>query len=262
MPFDPAEDLDDRVILDEIDSTNAEALRRARAGARGPLWIIARRQSAGRGRRGRHWVSLSGNLHASLLLTDPAPTARAPQLGFVAALALHDAAAAAAPVLAQRLALKWPNDLLCGGRKIAGILVEGEDDPVSAAVGIGVNCHAHPAGAEYPATDFATAGAAITPMALFDLLAGAMEKRIRQWSRGDGFLAIRSAWLERAAGSGDPVRVRLAERETAGIFETIDESGRLVLRHADATREAIAAGEVFLVHGISAQTAPQAAEAN
>jgi BirA family transcriptional regulator, biotin operon repressor / biotin---[acetyl-CoA-carboxylase] ligase len=133
------------IRLDTIDSTNAEALRRAWAGERGPLWIVAERQSAGRGRRGRSWVSPPGNLHATLLVSDPAPAALVPQLGFVAGLALHDAAAAAAPPLAPRLALKWPNDLLCGGRKIAGILVEGEGDPVAAAaIGFGVNCREHP----------------------------------------------------------------------------------------------------------------------
>src|SRR5712671_1720715 len=109
------------VRLDAVDSTNAEALRRARAGERGPLWIVARQQSAGRGRRGRAWISPPGNLHATLLLADPAP-------------------AAAAPALAARRALKWPNDMLCAARKIAGILVEGEGTPVTVAVGIGVNC--------------------------------------------------------------------------------------------------------------------------
>src|SRR5580658_542086 len=131
-------------FLDAVDSTNAEALRRARAGERGPLWIVARTQSAG---RGRAWESAAGNLHATLLLSDPAPPAAAPQLGFVAALALHDAAHAAAPAL--DLALKWPNDLLCGGRKIAGILIEGEGVPLVVAIGIGVNCRTHPHATEY-----------------------------------------------------------------------------------------------------------------
>src|SRR5579863_5587530 len=98
------------VVLDLVDSTNAEALRRASAGERGPLWIVATEQSAGRGRRGRAWTSPAGNLHATLMLTDPSPPAAAPQLGFVAGLALHDALAAAAPSLASLLALKWPND--------------------------------------------------------------------------------------------------------------------------------------------------------
>src|SRR6266566_10111148 len=112
------------VFLDLVDSTNAQALRLARAGERGPHWIVAKEQSAGRGRRGRAWISPGGNLYATLMLTDPAPATAAPQLGFVASLALHDAAVATAPALASRLALKWPNDLLCAGRKIAGILIE------------------------------------------------------------------------------------------------------------------------------------------
>src|SRR5262249_32383687 len=111
------------ISLDEVGSTNAEAFARARAGERGPLWITARRQTAGRGRRGRGWVSERGNLYASLLLTDPAPPQRAAELSLVAALALHDALAERANVLGPRLKLKWPNDLLCDGAKLAGILV-------------------------------------------------------------------------------------------------------------------------------------------
>ena len=107
-------------------STNAEALTLARGGERGPLWIVARQQTAGRGRRGNAWVSPPGNLYASLLLVDPAPAECAPELSFVAALALHDAILDRAPDLRADLALKWPNDILCGGAKLAGILIEGE----------------------------------------------------------------------------------------------------------------------------------------
>jgi BirA family biotin operon repressor/biotin-[acetyl-CoA-carboxylase] ligase len=233
------------VVLDVVDSTNAEALRRAGAGERGPLWIVATEQSAGRGRRGRAWISPAGNLHATLMLTDPSQPAAAPQLGFVASLALHDAVAAAAPPLASRLALKWPNDLLCEGRKVAGILIEGEGDPVAVAVGIGVNCRHHPDATEFPATDLAAAGVDVSAVALFDDLAAAVQVRLGQWNRGAGFAAIRTAWLARAAGIGEPVRVRLSGRETAGRFETIDDSGRLMLRTAAGSVEAIAAGDVF-----------------
>jgi BirA family biotin operon repressor/biotin-[acetyl-CoA-carboxylase] ligase len=244
MASDPASDA--RIaILDTIDSTNAEALRRARAGERGPLWIVAKRQTAGRGRRGRAWVSSPGNLNATLLLSDPAPAAAAPQLGFVAGLALHDAATRAAPALAPRLALKWPNDLLCGARKIAGILIEGEGSPVTVAVGIGVNCRHHPDSTEFPATDFVSEGVDVDPEALTGLLAASMQARLAQWNRGASFAVIRAAWLARASGLGQPIRVRLPEREATGDFETIDEAGRLVLRATDGAREAIAAGEVF-----------------
>jgi BirA family transcriptional regulator, biotin operon repressor / biotin---[acetyl-CoA-carboxylase] ligase len=246
FPQDPAPSTNARIAhLDTVDSTNAEVLRRARAGERGPLWIVAKEQSAGRGRRGKTWISPSGNLHATLLLTDPAPAAAAPQLGFVAALALHDAAIAAAPALAARLALKWPNDLLCAARKIAGILIEGEGNPVTVAVGIGVNCRHHPDGTEFPATDFAAEGADVTAAALFDHLVSAMQARLTQWNRGTGFAGIRAAWLARALGLGQPIRVRLSERETTGCFETIDDAGRLVLRIRNGGLVPIAAGEVF-----------------
>jgi len=246
------------VRLDTVDSTNAEALRRARAGERGPLWIVATQQIAGRGRRGRPWVSPPGNLYATLLLTDPAPAVAAPQLGFVAGLALHDAATAAAPAPA-RLALKWPNDLLCGGRKIAGILVEGEGAPLTVAVGIGLNCRHHPAATEFPATDFAAEGAQfgvdLAADALFERLAAAMRERLAQWDRGAGFAALRAAWIDRAQGLGRPIRVRLAGREATGIFEAIDPAGRLLLRLDNGALETIAAGEVFPLDLSSAQTA-------
>jgi BirA family transcriptional regulator, biotin operon repressor / biotin---[acetyl-CoA-carboxylase] ligase len=233
------------VVLDLVDSTNAEALRRAGAGERGPLWIVATEQSAGRGRRGRAWTSPAGNLHATLLLTDPSPPAAAPQLAFVAGLALHDAVAAAAPPLASRLALKWPNDLLCAGCKIAGVLIEGEGEPVAVAIGIGVNCRHHPDATEFPATDLAAMGADVSAVVLFDVLAAAMQVRLDEWSRGAGFAAIRVAWLARAAGIGESVRVRLPGRDMAGCFETIDESGRLMLRTGAGDVEVIAAGDVF-----------------
>jgi BirA family biotin operon repressor/biotin-[acetyl-CoA-carboxylase] ligase len=179
------------------------------------------------------------------MLTDPSPPAAAPQLGFVAGLAVHDAVAAAAPALAPGLALKWPNDLLCAGRKVAGILVEGAGDPVAVAVGIGVNCRHHPDATEFPATDLAAAGADVGAGAMFDALAAALQIRLDQWNRGAGFAAIRAAWLSRAAGIGEPVRVRLSAYETAGRFETIDDSGRLMLRTATGDMETIAAGDVF-----------------
>src|SRR6267142_4792177 len=135
-------------------STNTEALALARAGERGPLWVTAGRQSAGRGRRGRTWTSAAGNLFASLLLTDPAPPEHWPELAFVAALAIHDAVAEIAPPLRAQLAIKWPNDVLLAGKKFAGILVEGEGGGQGVvAIGIGVNCASHPNETDFPATD-------------------------------------------------------------------------------------------------------------
>src|SRR5262249_40116907 len=172
------------ISLDEVGSTNAEALSRARGGERGPLWITARRQMAGRGRRGRKWVSEPGNLYASLLLTDPASPKRAAELSLVAALALHDALAERANVLGPRLTLKWPNDVLCAGAKLAGILVEGEGlpgGPLTVVIGMGVNCADHPADTAYPATNLAAAGALVSPEALAQTLVATMAARLAEW---------------------------------------------------------------------------------
>ena len=232
------------ITHDTIGSTNAEALRLARDGERGPLWIVARTQTAGRGRRGRVWVSEPGNLYASLLLTDPAPPERFPELSFVAALALHDAVGGRIPGLAARVVLKWPNDLLIDRNKFAGILVEGEGAAV--AIGIGVNCVHHPDRTETPATDLASAGVRTSPDSLFAPLSGAMIARLAQWDRSAGFAAIRADWLTRAAGVGKPIRVKSGDAELSGQFDGIDETGRLVLRLADGTMRAVAAGDVFL----------------
>jgi BirA family biotin operon repressor/biotin-[acetyl-CoA-carboxylase] ligase len=232
------------IAHDTIGSTNVEALRLAREGECGPLWITAGRQTAGRGRRGRPWVSEPGNLYASLILTDPAPPERFPELSFVAALALHDAIGGRIPGLASRVVLKWPNDLLIDRNKFAGILIEGESRTV--AIGIGVNCINHPDGTEFPATDLAAAGVRATPEGLFAPLTAAMVARLAQWNRGVGFAAIRADWLARAAGLGKPIRVKSGDGEIAGQFDTIDESGRLVLRLGDGTMQVVAAGDVFL----------------
>jgi BirA family biotin operon repressor/biotin-[acetyl-CoA-carboxylase] ligase len=235
---------------DTLPSTNTEALALARRGETGPLWVTARQQSAGRGRRGNAWVSTPGNLYASLLLSDPAMPENAPELSFVAALAVHDAIVDRAAALRQKLALKWPNDILCGGAKLAGILIEGETiaTRLAVALGIGVNCMHHPVDTAYPATDLATAGAAVSAEDLFFALSGAMARRLAQWQRGAGFQSIRADWLGRAVGIGGEMRVRLPKnREYVGRAEALDESGRLLLRLTDGTLQTITAGEVFPV---------------
>ena len=230
---------------DTLGSTNAEALGLARAGERGPLWITARTQTAGRGRRGSQWVSPAGNLHATLLLTEPSPPAQAPQLSFVAALAAHDAIAACAPQLGPDLKVKWPNDLLVEMAKVAGILIEGENAPVfTVAIGIGVNCAVHPDGTDYPAADLAGLGALVVPDTLLEALAAAMQARLAQWRSGDGFAATRADWLKRAAGLGEPMQVRLPGRELSGRFQGLDEAGRLLLEQPGGLMT-ITAGEVF-----------------
>src|SRR4029078_6368931 len=176
-----------------LGSTNAEALARARACERGPLWISAAIQTEGRGRRGKSWVSPPGNLYASLLLTQPSPSALAPQLSFVTGLAVHDAVVACAPNLGSATKLKWPNDLLLNGCKLSGMLIESESQPrFSVAIGIGVNCVSHPVDTGYGATDLKANGMAIGALDLLAKLAIAMDKRLTQWAAGVGFAAVRN----------------------------------------------------------------------
>ena len=234
-------------VHDTLASTNGEALALARGGEHGPLWIAAIRQTAGRGRRGNAWVSDPGNLYATLLLVDPAPAERGPELSFVTALAVHDAIAECAPGLRVKLALKWPNDLLCGGAKIAGILIEGEGigGALAVAIGIGVNCRHHPADTAYPATDLAARGRRRVGRSFVLGLVRGDAAAARAMAPGAGFAAIRADWIARAAGIGGDMRVRLAGRELEGRGEAIDDQGRLLLRLPDGSLHAIAAGDVF-----------------
>src|SRR5262245_837828 len=232
-----------------IGSTNAEALARAQSGERGPLFVVAERQSAGRGRRGREWISEAGNLYSTLLLVEPAPAVATPQLCFVSALALHDAVLDTCAGLApKRLKLKWPNDLLLDEAKVAGILVEGTtvaNGAIAVAIGIGVNCAHHPKGTPHVASDFAAVGFDVSPPRLLERLGKRMSERLREWNRGEGFSSIRAAWLLRATGLGRVIEVRLPDRTLAGTFEAIDDEGALLLRRPDGAREAISAGDVF-----------------
>jgi BirA family biotin operon repressor/biotin-[acetyl-CoA-carboxylase] ligase len=234
---------------DSLPSTNAEALTLARNGEGGPLWITARQQTSGRGRRGNTWISSLGNLYATLLICDPAPAENAPELSFVAALAVHDAILDRAGMLRDKLALKWPNDILWATQKLAGILIESEavGARLAVAIGIGVNCMHHPSDTAYPATDLASAGADVSAENLFLALSGAMARRLAQWDRGSGFVAIRADWLDRATGLGGEMRVRLPGRDYVGRGEALDEHGRLLLRLSDGTLQTITAGDVFPV---------------
>lgn len=234
----------------QIGSTNAEALARASRGERGPLWILADRQIAGRGRRGRDWVSPLGNLYATLLLVDPAPPALTPQLSFVAALALDDAILTLAPELQERLALKWPNDLLVDGAKLSGILVEGSTQGTLSAVviGMGVNIVSHPEGMAYATTSLDAAGASVSRDDLFEVLTASMTRALALWHRGERFDLIRAGWLARAAGLGHPMIVRGDGDRLEGIFAGLAPDGRLILDTPDG-RRLVTSGDAALSFG-------------
>ena len=232
---------------DELDSTNAEARRRAEAGEVGPVWITAAVQTAGRGRRGRAWSTNRGNLAATLLTATDRPAGEAAQLSFVAALAACDLADACLGAGAARL--KWPNDVLVHGKKAVGILVESgarPDGRLWLAVGIGVNLAHAPQDVERPATAFAEhmAGQPPEPRAALEVLAHAFERWRTTWST-HGFAAVAAGWSERATGIGQRCEARLPNRTLSGVAEGLDPDGALRLRLDDGAVERITAGDVF-----------------
>ena len=240
------------LALDTVDSTNAEARRQADTGERGPVWITALTQTAGRGRRGRDWETPVGNLAATLLFTTDKSPAEAAQVSFVAALAAWDLATWIVGEGSQSVQLKWPNDLIVAGGKAAGILVESgalEGGRLWLAVGMGFNLVAAPP----PAPDAAIAPIAFAdvigrpppePLAALERLAATMERWLGLWSRG-GFAPIAEAWTKRAQGLGGPCVARLPRETVTGTAEGLDGDGALRLRLADGAIRRITAGDVF-----------------
>ncbi|TNF65150.1 MAG: biotin--[acetyl-CoA-carboxylase] ligase [Rhodobacteraceae bacterium] len=237
-------------VLEEVDSTLDEA-RRIAGGLGGPEWILARRQTAARGRRGRAWVAPEGNLFATLVMRPPGPASGVALRSFVSALALVDALAEVAGG-AQDLALKWPNDVLLNGGKVAGILLESVGSGVGVshlAIGIGVNLAHAPdpgaveAGAVRPVSLKGETGIEIAPRAFLDHLARAYDRHERTF-RAYGFAPIRAAWMARAARLGEEVTARTAKAETRGIFQTVDDAGNLVLKTPQG-RVAIPAADIY-----------------
>ena len=234
------------IVRDEVASTMEEARRALGEGDPGLLWIVAKSQNAGRGRHGRHWGSPPGNLYASLLLVAPCEPALAPQLGFVAGLALHDAAASVTGLSAPTLALKWPNDLLISGAKTSGLLLEGENRAgrFNVVIGFGVNIASSPEGTPYPATHLSAHAAEANVERLLAALSDAWHKRFSAWSLPGGFGPIRAAWLERAAYLGETITMRLPEGPVSGRFLGLDASGRLELE-TEMGRRLIDAGDLY-----------------
>ena len=222
------------ISLDMVDSTNEEARRRIAAGAAHGTVICAKRQSRGRGRRGRRWASPPGNLYATIILR-PDQHPGLGQLAFVAALGAGDALRAVAPVV-----FKWPNDLLLDGAKLGGILIEVFDQAV--AVGIGINTAEAPAGTDIVATRLPTP---LPPLDLLGRICHHFDLWYDRWQR-DGFAPIRDAWLAHATGIGQPIQARLPTMTLSGIFCGLDPDGALVLQCSDGQKQAISAGEVLL----------------
>jgi BirA family biotin operon repressor/biotin-[acetyl-CoA-carboxylase] ligase len=224
--------------LPETGSTNADLLAQAAAGAPEGLWLRAERQTGGRGRLGRAWVSPPGNLYASTIVRPLAGDPPATTLAFVAAIAIYEVAAAYAGP--GRLQLKWPNDLLGGHAKLAGILLEAAGGAV--VIGFGINLAHHPDTLDRPTTSLAAlAGAAPDPHAFLVDLAESFARWLARW-RSEGFEPVRLRWLSRA----HPIGSALRTSEVAGLFEGLAPDGALLLRHADGRIETVRAGDVAL----------------
>ncbi len=225
-------------------STNADLLAAARSGAVEGSWLRALRQTEGRGRAERSWESPPGNLYASTVVRLGPADPPAPGLALVAGVALHEVAAAYVPGTTVRL--KWPNDLLAGGAKLAGILLEREDEAV--VIGFGVNLAHHPAGLDRAATDLrALSGAAPDPDSFMLNLSAALARWLRRW-RGEGLAPVRARWLEGALPPGTALATTgPAGVRHEGLFDGLEPDGALRLRHADGRLEIVRAGDVQLI---------------
>jgi BirA family biotin operon repressor/biotin-[acetyl-CoA-carboxylase] ligase len=248
--------------FDQIGSTNAEAMTRARDGERGPIWFVTTEQTAGRGRRFRPWAAPRGNLASSILEVMDVVPAVAATLGFAAGLALESAlrkvsveAALRAGADGLNFSLKWPNDVLAGRQKLAGILLEAEmvaANRLAVVVGIGTNVVAAPEGTPTPATSLRALGIDIGAEELFAALSDGWAEFRGIWDDGRGFGEIRKAWLARAAGLGQAVAIKSADTTIEGTFDTIDEQGCMVIRTQAGQLVPITAGDVYFGSAASA----------
>jgi BirA family biotin operon repressor/biotin-[acetyl-CoA-carboxylase] ligase len=214
----------------------------AASGLEEGVWLRAERQTLGRGRQGRSWVSPPGNLYASTLVRIRPSDPPAPTLALVASVALEEAVSAYVP---GRAVLKWPNDLLIDGAKLSGVLLERAGDAV--VIGIGVNLAHHPTDTDRCATSLAVYNVAIAPEDFIETLAEAFARWVECW-RGQGIDMIRRRWVANAHPTGTPLTVRLPDGVAFdGLFDGLDPEGALILRLADGTRRVIHAGDVFLL---------------
>ena len=242
------------LVLDQVGSTNREAFALAACGHVGPLWIMARRQTAGRGRSGRRWASEPGNLYASLLIELACVPAVVPQLSLLAGVATIAAIRRAAGGGPAGLRLKWPNDVLIGQAKCAGILAESVagQRTVAAIIGIGINLAWHPGNLGRAATHLAEHGSRVSPETMLGHLAESMQHWLAAWNCGAEFACVRRAWLEHAGRAGEACTVDTGTERIAGTFVDLAPDGALVIRDDKDRERVVTFGDVAL-----ASAAPQ-----
>ncbi len=234
--------------FDSIGSTSVELRSQADSGAAEGTIIWSKQQNSGVGRRGRSWSSPAGNLYCSILLNPQKPAFEAAQLSFVAAVALHQAINGILPT-EQTLTLKWPNDVLLNGHKLAGILLESKSSSDGVVdwvlIGSGVNVALYPANTDgLPAISLKSVGATVSVAGVLDAYATALLEWYFIW-KDKGFAPIREAWLKNAHGLGDPIRVQMPSTTHFGIFSGLDQNGVLQLTKDDGTIMPISTGEIF-----------------
>lgn len=232
--------------LEQITSTNTYALERISAGDDGPLWIVADRQTQGRGRRQRTWVSLEGNLHLSFIVQLSCGPQHVAELGFVAGLACYDALSEhmSKP---EMLTLKWPNDLLIGSAKTAGLLLERASESKAegecVVIGFGINIAGHPDDVNFPATHMAEHAPDIEKVDVLEALAQAMVHWLAVWQNGENFSGIRSAWTQRAYGLDQKIAVDMETKRITGTFKGINDNGAMLIETSNGNVETIMAGD-------------------
>ena len=235
--------------VETIGSTNDEAARLASSGAPSGTIVLADRQTKGRGRLGRTWQSVPGNLHASILLRPDCTLQAASELSLLAGVVLAELLARQGPDDLD-LALKWPNDVLIDGAKVAGILLESGGDRgdrlAYVVIGVGVNVACSPDDMPYPVTSLAAAGfPELSPGNWLFAYISSLTIWLDQWQR-DGFAVVREAWRARSHGLGGPIRLRLGQEDINGRFVDLTEGGALLIEGADGVQRELTAGDVVL----------------
>lgn len=234
--------------LVEVDSTNAEAMRLSAGGERGPLWILADRQNAARGRSGRAWATSDGNLAASYLFEPQCKPEALHQLALLTGVAVHGGIAKAVAKPIEGLRLKWPNDIFIGRAKAGGILVETTivEGRISAVIGIGLNIKHAPSIEGRDVTHLAATAPDLNRDLLFKTLRMELQHWLHVWHNGAGFTAVRDAWLARAGAIGEGLAVNAGHQRIEGAFQGIDSTGALLLRDADGIERRLTYGDVSL----------------
>lgn len=243
------------IHIEETASTNTDAMARALRGEALPFWLMADRQTAGKGRLGRTWVSEAANFHASYGGRVECPLDTAPQLSLVAGVAVMDALRHLIPLVASAgadtIALKWPNDIMAQDAKCGGILVETARDSVNgsmiAVIGIGLNLVSHPVIDGRRTTHLANLGSYAPPLAYLSAIATSMEKVLQDWNGGAGFEGIRARWLEAAAPAGTAMVVNTGQARAEGTFAGLDSDGALLMRDKMGRVQRFTFGDVTLL---------------